>query len=54
MKHTILIIEDETSIRNDLAEILLFEGYEVLTAENGAQGIETAIEIGRASWRGRV
>lgn len=44
MKHTILIIEDETSIRNDLAEILLFEGYEVLTAENGAQGIETAIE----------
>ena len=34
----ILIIDDERSIRNSLKEILLDEGYEVDTAENGAEG----------------
>lgn len=44
MKHTILVIEDESTIRNDMAEILLFEGFDVLTAENGTEGIQLAIE----------
>lgn len=44
MKHTILVIEDENSIRNDLTEILLFEGYTVLSADNGATGLQLAIE----------
>ena len=34
----ILIIDDERSIRNSLKEILADEGYDVDTAENGAQG----------------
>jgi len=44
MKHTLLIIEDESTIRNDLAEILIFEGFEVLTAENGLTGLQLATE----------
>ena len=35
----ILVIDDERAIRNSLKEILLLEGYEVETAENGVQGI---------------
>ena len=38
----ILIIDDERSIRNSLKEILADEGYDVDTAENGAQGCEMA------------
>ncbi len=34
----ILIIDDESSIRNSLKEILVDEGYDVDVAENGAQG----------------
>jgi len=44
MKHTLLVIEDESTIRNDMAEILLFEGFEVLTAENGLEGLRMAID----------
>lgn len=44
MKHSILIIEDEATIRNDLSEIMLFEGYEVYTAENGITGFQLAID----------
>ena len=39
---TILLIEDEEAIRNNIAEILGYEGYTVLTAENGAAGIDLA------------
>ena len=35
----ILIIDDERSIRNSLKEILMDEGYEVETAEDGPQGL---------------
>ena len=35
----VLIIDDERSIRNSFGEILIDEGYEVETAENGAAGI---------------
>jgi two-component system sensor histidine kinase/response regulator len=39
---TILVIEDETAIRENMAEILGYEGYEVLTAEHGVAGIQVA------------
>ena len=38
----ILIIDDERYIRNSLGEILMDEGYEVDTAENGTEGLEKA------------
>jgi two-component system, OmpR family, alkaline phosphatase synthesis response regulator PhoP len=38
----ILIIEDETQIRNNLKQILELSDYKVLTAANGRIGIETA------------
>jgi two-component system nitrogen regulation response regulator NtrX len=36
----IIIIDDERSIRRALGEILQFEGYEVLEAEDGKSGVE--------------
>ena len=39
----ILIIDDERSIRNSLKEILSDEGYDVDTAEDGAQGVQAAL-----------
>ena len=38
----VLIIDDERSIRNTLKEILEFEGHEVVTAEDGKQGVDKA------------
>jgi DNA-binding response OmpR family regulator len=38
----ILVIEDETAIRNNLARFLRAEGYEVATAENGVLGVAAA------------
>lgn len=38
----ILVIDDERSIRNTLKDILEFEGYTVILAENGRQGLEIA------------
>ncbi|MGG6268969.1 response regulator [Leptolyngbya sp. AN10] len=40
--NTILVIEDEAQIRENIAEILAFTGFEVITAENGATGLELA------------
>ena len=40
MKKQILIIEDDHEIRSSLLEVLEEEGYSVLSAENGQQGIE--------------
>ncbi|MDD2580770.1 MAG: sigma-54 dependent transcriptional regulator, partial [Desulfuromonadaceae bacterium] len=42
MTHTILIVDDEKDIRTALTGILEDEGYQVLNAESGAEGIETA------------
>lgn len=39
MATTILIIEDESSIRQNLAEWLGYEGFETLTAANGREGL---------------
>jgi len=38
----ILVIEDEHSLRKDIMEMLSFEGYTMLGAENGLVGIEEA------------
>ena len=38
----ILVIEDETSLREDIAELLGFEGFEVFQAEDGPHGVEMA------------
>ena len=40
----ILIIEDQTPMRRNLALMLELEGYEVITAENGKVGIELALK----------
>ena len=39
MRKKILIIEDDTIVRENTAEILQLANYEVLTAENGREGI---------------
>jgi DNA-binding NtrC family response regulator len=39
----ILIIDDERAIRRALREILEFEGYQVVEAENGKEGVEKAL-----------
>jgi CheY-like chemotaxis protein/CRP-like cAMP-binding protein len=38
----ILLIEDDTTLRETTAEILELENYEVVTAANGAKGVELA------------
>jgi DNA-binding response OmpR family regulator len=38
----ILIVDDDPSIRHMLGRILLDEGYEVLAAANGREGLNTA------------
>lgn len=40
----ILVIEDEDNLRENLTEILSFEGYEILQAENGRIGLEMALQ----------
>lgn len=40
----ILVIEDEDNLRENLTEILSFEGYEILQAENGKLGLQIALE----------
>lgn len=40
MKNKILVIEDDYNIREVLRLALEFEGYEVVTAQNGKEGLE--------------
>ena len=42
MEKTILVIDDNTDIRENTAEILELAGYKTLTAENGKKGVEAA------------
>jgi DNA-binding response OmpR family regulator len=37
--YTVLIVDDDPSIRAVLADVLAFEGYRVLTAQNGEQAL---------------
>src|SRR3990172_4115968 len=39
-RETILVVDDEESIRKSLVDIFTDEGYEVLTAGSGADGVE--------------
>ncbi|RYG40704.1 MAG: response regulator [Chitinophagaceae bacterium] len=41
---TILVIDDNTDIRENIAEILELGGYKVFTAENGKRGVEAALK----------
>ena len=43
MTKKILVVEDEADLRANVSRLLKAEGYEVLTAANGASGVETAI-----------
>jgi DNA-binding response OmpR family regulator len=42
--YTILIIEDTKELRENIAEVLVCEGYRVIQAENGTTGIELALQ----------
>lgn len=42
-KKTILIVEDEPAYQHTLAEKLGMEGFAVLTAKNGEEGLATAL-----------
>ena len=42
---TILVIEDNKDIRENLTEYLEIEGYKILAADNGKKGIELAAEF---------
>ena len=44
MTKTILVIDDNTDIRENTAEILDLAGYNTLTAENGKRGVELAVK----------
>jgi two-component system sensor histidine kinase/response regulator len=41
---TILVIEDERELRNNILKMLTFEGFEAVGAEDGEEGIELARE----------
>lgn len=41
----ILVVEDNTQIRENTAEILSLAGYETYEAENGKKGVEAAIKV---------
>ena len=43
-KKTILIVEDEEPMQIALKDILTFEGFDVLMAQNGLEGLEIALE----------
>jgi DNA-binding response OmpR family regulator len=43
MAKKILVIEDESDLRANVLRVLKAEGYDVLSAENGASGVETAM-----------
>ncbi len=42
--HRVLIVEDEEGLLDGLAHNFRFEGYEVLTARNGAEGLKLALK----------
>ena len=41
---SVLVIEDNTDIRENTAEILDLAGYKTFTAENGKRGVEIALK----------
>ena len=45
MKKAILIVEDDLDIRQSLADVLEDEGYPVLLAQNGEDGLKVLKEV---------
>jgi CheY-like chemotaxis protein len=45
--HHILIIEDEPDLRETLKELFQLEGFKVLTASNGQEGLKALRESGK-------
>ncbi|TND09267.1 MAG: Crp/Fnr family transcriptional regulator [Bacteroidetes bacterium] len=45
MEHTILIIDDNTELRENTAELLDLAGYKTHTARNGKEGLELARKV---------
>ncbi|MFZ4455364.1 MAG: response regulator [Bacteroidales bacterium] len=43
-KKKILVVEDEPTLREQISEILLFEGFDVISAENGVIGVTLSIK----------
>lgn len=41
MRKTVLVVDDESDIRAFLSDLLKDEGYDVLTAEDGVEAMET-------------
>lgn len=41
---TILIVEDDDAIRNNITRLLKLEGYEIVSAVNGREGLERALQ----------
>lgn len=44
MKKSVLLIEDDTTLRENTRELLEISGYRVFTAENGKIGVDRALE----------
>lgn len=44
MSKTILIVEDEASLRNALRDKFLTEGFEVIESKNGEEGLKSALQ----------
>ena len=44
MEHKILVVEDEQGIREAIAIYLKNQGYKVLTAQNGKEGLDVITE----------
>ena len=43
-KYTLLIVEDEASLRNALSDKFSREGFSVIEAKNGEEGLESALK----------
>jgi CheY-like chemotaxis protein len=48
IEHTILVVDDEPSIRHMVAEVLETEGYPVVTAANGSEALDVVAETAPA------
>ena len=46
-RHTILVVEDDPDIAESLSDVLEGEGYLVVTAANGVEGLQGLRDIGK-------